>query len=131
VPVSQQFLEFLKEQMAGFGEVGIRKMFGGAGVYYGGLMIGLIADEILYLKTDAQSAPEFGNQGLEPFLYMKNGKTTAMSYHRAPCECLDDTEEMAEWCGKAYAAARRSKAAPARKRRKTSISTGIASRQSE
>ena len=50
--VSASFKEFLIEQMAGFGPVTIRAMFGGAGVMRDGLMFALIDDEVLYLKAD-------------------------------------------------------------------------------
>ena len=50
--VSASFKEFLIEQMAGFGPVTIRAMFGGAGVMCDGLMFALIDDEVLYLKAD-------------------------------------------------------------------------------
>ncbi len=44
---------------------------------------------------------------------MKGGKKTMMSYWRAPERCLDDADEMAEWCRRAYAVAL--KAAKAKK----------------
>jgi DNA transformation protein and related proteins len=105
---SAEFAEFLKEQLRGFGPVTIRRMFGGAGVYLDKLMFGLIADEVLYLKADDTSRPEFEAEGLGPFVYdAKGGKNIVMSYYRAPERCLDDAEEMTLWARKAYAAALR------------------------
>jgi DNA transformation protein len=37
------------EQMADFGFVTARRMFGGAGIYRDGMMFALIADDVLYL----------------------------------------------------------------------------------
>ena len=99
------FLEFLAEQMAGVGRVTVRRMFGGAGIFCNARMIGLVADGLLYLKTDADSAREFETRGLEPFVYRKGGKPVAMAYHRAPEECLEDPDEMMAWAGRAYQAA--------------------------
>ena len=84
-------------------------MFGGHGVYYDGVMIGLIASEALYLKADKQSAHLFEEQGLEPFSYPKGDKQVAMSYFQAPGEALEDPSEMQEWAQVAYEAALRSK----------------------
>jgi len=44
-----QFVEYLHEVFERFGPIRIRKMFGGYGVYHGGLMFGLVADDTLYL----------------------------------------------------------------------------------
>ncbi|NJM30820.1 MAG: TfoX/Sxy family protein [Rhizobiales bacterium] len=94
--------------MAEFGTVSIRKMFGGAGVYRDSLMFALVADDVLYLKADAESRKDFDAEGLPPFVYeAAGGKRTVMSYFRAPEACLDDPGQMAEWCRKAYAAALR------------------------
>jgi DNA transformation protein len=42
-------------------------MFGGYGIYHQDLMFGLVADNTLYLKTDAESAPYFSAVGSLPF----------------------------------------------------------------
>ena len=103
------FLEFLTEQMAGVGRVAVRRMFGGAGVFCDGQMIGLVADDLLFLRTDAESAPQFEARGLAPFVYRKGGKSVSMAYHQAPAECLEDPDEMAAWASRAYQAALRSR----------------------
>src|SRR5262245_61682822 len=105
---SAGFLDFIKEQLSGFGPVTTRRMFGGAGIFRDGLMFALIADETLYLKADDVSQGEFEARSLPPFTYgTKDGKRTVMSYWRAPEACLDDRDEMTEWAHKAFAAALR------------------------
>ncbi len=82
--VSASFKEFLIEQMAGFGPVTIRPMFGGAGVYRDGLMFALIDDEVLYLKADETSRAAFEAENLPPFVYVqKGGRKIEMSYFRS------------------------------------------------
>jgi DNA transformation protein len=106
--LSREFVDFLKDQMSGFGGVAIRKMFGGAGISLGGVNFAIVVDETLYLKTDALNAADFEVEGLENFSCEgKNGKRTAMSYRRAPARVMDDSEEMTLWCRSAYAAALR------------------------
>ena len=46
---------------------------------YDNLMFGLVADDVLYLKVDAQSARLFEDLDLKPFEYVKNGKS--IYYH--------------------------------------------------
>jgi DNA transformation protein len=106
VSASAEFIEFLKDQMAGFGSVNIRRMFGGAGIYHNGLMFALVADDVLYLKADETTRQDFETEGLTPFTYdAKRGKNVIMSYWRAPVRCLDDPLEMTIWAKKAYSTA--------------------------
>ena len=115
--VSASFKEFLIEQMAGFGPVSIRPMFGGAGVMRGGLMFALIDDEVLYLKADDTTKAAFVAENLSQFTYMsRSGKMMEMAYWRIPERCLDDPDEMAIWCRMAYGVA--VKAATKKKSRK-------------
>ena len=114
--VSASFKEFLIEQMAGFGPVTIRPMFGGAGVMRDGLMFALIDDEVLYLKVDETSRAAFVAENLPPFVYSRKDQKIDMSYFRVPERCLDDADEMAKWCRVAYGAAL--KAAAKKKPRK-------------
>lgn len=110
MPVSSEFTEFVIEQMAEFGPVSVRRMFGGAGIYRDELMFALIDDDVLYLKVDATVRGDFEAEGLEAFSYeTRDGRNTLMSFMRAPERCLDDPEEMARWCRKAYDAALRAK----------------------
>jgi DNA transformation protein len=102
------YIDFLKDQLAGLGAVSVRRMFGGAGVYCGGVMFGLIADDTLYLKADGRSQADFEDEGLEPFTYQaKDGRNTVMSYWRAPERLYDEPEEMLAWARKALAVAQR------------------------
>jgi DNA transformation protein and related proteins len=105
VSVSASFIEFLIEQMAGFGAITIRPMFGGAGVYHEGLMFALVDDEVLYLKVDESSRAAFEAENLPPFVYSKKDQKIDMSYFRSPERCMDDADEMAKWCRMAYGAA--------------------------
>jgi len=112
-----EFVEYLKEVLSGVGDVRARRMFGGYGLFHNDLMIGLVADDVLYLKADGQSAKSFSDKGLEQFEYIKNGKPMKMSYFMAPEEIFDDPTEARKWVSLAYDAALRSRK-PAKKKRK-------------
>jgi DNA transformation protein and related proteins len=105
---SAEFLEFLSEQLSALGAVRTKRMFGGAGIYAGELMFGLIIEETLYLKADDLNRPRFEEAGMEPFRYdTKNGKQTVMSYWRCPDALYDEPDEMLDWARTAVAAAGR------------------------
>jgi len=100
-----QFVSYLHEVFENFGAIRTRKMFGGYGVYHGGLMFGLVADDELYLKVDKESEAEFNDLGLTPFEYQKNGKAFKMSYYLAPEGIYDDPDQANYWAELAYDAA--------------------------
>ena len=103
-----EFVEYLLELLQGLGQIRARAMFGGYGIYSDDIMFALVADEVLYFKTDVKNLPDFEKRGLGPFRYERNGKQYAMSYNEAPGETLDDPDEMALWARKAIDAAHRS-----------------------
>jgi DNA transformation protein len=108
MPVSnkeKEFVSYVIDLMQSVGPVYAKGMFGGHGIYLDGLMFGLVADSVLYLKADKESENEFKDRGLEAFTYSNKGKEYKMSYYQAPEEALEDGEEMNSWANRAYGAA--------------------------
>jgi DNA transformation protein len=106
VAVSAEFRDYVTDLFATFGQVKIKLMFGGAGIYFKDQMFGLIADERIYLKANDETRPMFEPEGSKPFIFeSKRGDTIAMSYLEIPSRLLDDTEELADWARRAYAVA--------------------------
>jgi len=106
--------EAVVELFAEFGSVTVRRMFGGAGIFVDGLMIGLVSDGVIYLKTDHETIQGFVAEGLRPFSYAtRHGERKLTSYWRMPDRLYDDTEELARWATAAHAVALR-KAAKAK-----------------
>jgi DNA transformation protein len=101
----QEFVSYVVDMLQTIGPVYSKKMFGGHGVFLEGLMFALIADNELFLKTDAESEDEFRERGLQPFTYNKKGKLIKMSYYQAPEEVMEDSDMMNEWGNKGYSAA--------------------------
>ena len=116
------FHAFVEELFAGLGPVRIRRMFGGAGVYAGEVMFGLIDDETLYLKTDEALRAELQAQGSAAWVYSRApGRWEETSYWRLPETALDDPDEAGAWARRPWAVAEAKAAAtPKRKRRKDS-----------
>ena len=106
---TSEFVSHLSEVFEDFGPITARRMFGGYGIYHGDLMFGLVADDVLYLKADASSQPEFARRELQPFTYMKAGKTMNMSYFAAPEEVYEDRAAAKRWAVLAYEAALRNR----------------------
>lgn len=118
MPVSDDFLDFLIEQLAPVTPVSARRMFGGAGLYADGRMFALIADDRLYIKVDAVNRAAFEAEGLGPFLFRsKDGKEAPMNYYEAPEAALDDPDVLADWCRLGMDAALRQPAAKRKSRK--------------
>ena len=113
--MASEFVTFLSEVFAQFGTIRARRMFGGYGIYHHDLMFGLVADDLLYLKADSTTIPDFEKLGLQPFSFTQSGKVLQMSYYQAPEEIFDDFDTAAIWARKAYAVAVRAQAAKTEK----------------
>jgi len=100
-----EFVKHVVDLMQSIGPVRAKRMFGGHGIFLEGLMLGLIADSVLYLKVDNETQREFESFGLQPFIYNRKGKGIRMSYYQAPEEAMDDSDAMNRWANKAYEAA--------------------------
>ncbi len=100
-----EFVEYLLGLLEPFGTVEAKPMFGGFGIYRDNLMFAIVLQDVLYLKADGGTRPEFESRGLTPFTYQKQGKKFSVSYYQAPEEALEDPEEMSRWAGMAYGAA--------------------------
>jgi DNA transformation protein len=119
--------DVLRDLFREFGTIDIRRMFSGAGVFVDGLMIALIARDVIYLKADAQTIPGFEAEGLEPFRYAtRNGEHTLTSYWRMPERLYDEPEELARWARDAHAVALRARTKPVKRSKRA---TGKASRK--
>lgn len=105
-----EFVDYVLEIMSHWATVSSRKMFGGYGLYREGVMFSLVADEVLYLKTDAASVTQFERAGSLPFVYQSATRSVQMSYWSAPAESVESPAEMRDWCQLAYAAALRAHA---------------------
>ena len=116
-----ELLDHLVDQLAPLGDARGRPMFGGYGVYLGGLIIGLIAFDTFYLKVDDQNRPDFEAAGSSPFSYdTKSGANTITGYWEVPADVLEDSDQLRAWALKSLAVSRRAGAKSAPKRKKES-----------
>lgn len=106
--------EFVGDLFARFGRVSVRRMFGGAGIWSGGLMFALEFDGVVYLRVDEASLADFEREGSKPFVYPR-AKTPgkigrpSRSFWRLPERLYDDPDELAVWANRALGIAERKK----------------------
>ncbi|MBZ9904747.1 TfoX/Sxy family protein [Mesorhizobium sp. BR115XR7A] len=101
--------ERIAELFEGLGPVCIRKLFGGKGIYFDGVIVAIVLRGELLLKADEQSASEFEAAGCRQWTYTgsRHGKLVAMPYWSIPDSAFDDPDEMTVWARRAYEAGRR------------------------
>jgi DNA transformation protein and related proteins len=110
MPISDEFVDYVIDQLSAWGEVYARKMFGGAGLYRERAMFGLIADDVAYLKVNDSNREDFVRAGTSPFNpYPDKVKTTIMSYYEIPADVLENPTTLAEWAQRSFDIARKKK----------------------
>ena len=105
--VSEDYLQFITDQLSDFGPVDIKRMFGGVGLFRDGLMFGKIGSDVFRLKVDEHNKAEYEARGMKPFAHPTKKK--GMPYWEVPADVVEDRAVLAEWATKAYAAAVRAK----------------------
>jgi len=104
-----EFTDYLHEVFELTGPITTRRMFSGYTLYLDGLPVGIVFDDTLYLKADAETRQAFEALQLPQFTYRKKDKTIALPYFQAPEFILEDRQEAALWLRKAFEASLRSK----------------------
>ena len=101
--VSNEYLEFVRDQLDGLGEITVKRMFGGAGLYHDGVFFAIIADDVLYFKVDDSNRPEYEAVEMGPFRPF--GGESVMQYYQVPVDVLEDPDMLKEWAETAAAVA--------------------------
>ncbi|MDQ0462910.1 DNA transformation protein [Caulobacter ginsengisoli] len=123
--VSEAIKGQARELFSDLGEVAIKLMFGGAGLYIDGMMFGLIAGEVVHLKVDDETEAAFIEAGSAPFIFlMRDGRQAPLRYWRLPDVAADDPEEAARWGRLALDAALRAKRPKSKAKARADIGPG-------
>ncbi|MBL6951026.1 MAG: TfoX/Sxy family protein [Alphaproteobacteria bacterium] len=110
--VTPEYRAYIEELVAPLGHVSTRRMFGGLGIFYRGLMFALVARDVLHFKVDEVNLPAYEAAGMEVFSYLRNGKKRGLnSYWTVPVDVLDNEDEFLVWARGAADAALRADAA--------------------
>ena len=93
---SESFRDFVLDQLSAVKDVRAQAMFGGIGLYAGDIFFGLIASDVLYLKTDDSNRARYQAAGSTPFTPYPDRAMT-MPYYAVPIRVLESAPELAEW----------------------------------
>jgi len=103
--VAGGFVDWAEELLAPFGRVETRRMFSAHGLYLDGLFVGIVWQDVLYLKAtgDGQAACEAA--GLTAF---RPSPRASLRFYAPPSEAMDDPDALRPWVEIARDSARRS-----------------------
>jgi DNA transformation protein and related proteins len=114
MPISQDYANYVLEQLARLGRVSLKKMFGGACLFMNNKAFGLIADDVFYLKVDETNRADYERLGSGPFQPFADKKMT-MNYYEVPIDILEDRDAIVIWAKKSIEIACRGGSGTARK----------------
>lgn len=106
---SREYCDYVLDLLTEVEGVTARGMFGGFGLYKGGVMFALIADDVLFYKVGAGNQADYEDAGSEPFTYSGKNKPIQMSYWQVPEDVLEDGDELRQWTLKAFDVALKAK----------------------
>ncbi len=110
------FADYCCELLGSLGPAVAKRMFGGYGLSVDGLTMAIIAWDRLYLKTNADTEPQWLAAGCEKFVFeAKDGKIMQMGYYSAPEAALESRIAMQPWAQLAWQAALAARTKPAKK----------------
>ena len=96
MPVSNDFLSYVLDKLAGWEEVYTKRMFGGVALYADGLVFALIARDVVHLKVDETNIENFKKEGSKPLKPFKNDAIVP-SFYELPPDVFEDSDEFIKW----------------------------------
>ena len=128
MPVQEQYLAYILEQLAGLGALRSNRMFGGIGLYSREIFFGLIDDDTLFFKTDDSNVAPYRDRNMPRFMPFPDRPEAVLGYHQVPADVIEDAEQLVDWARKSVEVALRRqvekstrKRAPAKKPAKESV----------
>jgi DNA transformation protein len=117
VAVSDEYLVFVKDQLSYLERISIRRMFGGAGIYCDGQFFAIVAEDVLYFKVDDSNCRDYEAEGMKPFTFTVDNKTSVMGFYEVPIDVLENKEKVKLWAMKAVGVAQSAKKEAGRKKK--------------
>ena len=118
MPHSNEYLEYVLEQLARLPGVRSRRMFSGAGLYQDEVFFGLLFRDTLYFKVNDSNRPDYEARGMAQFKPYEDRPKVSFHYYEVPAEVLEDRDELVVWARRSVEAAAAIQAAKAAKRAK-------------
>jgi len=108
MPVSDGYLTYVLDQLRPIVPgLRVRRMFGAVGLYATDFFFAVVDDDVLYLKVDDTTRPEYEARGTPPFRPFE--MHASMNYSQLPEEILEERDELHRWTSRSLDVARSAK----------------------
>src|ERR1700761_7186027 len=105
MPQSNDYLQFVLDQLAGLGGVVSRRMFSGAGIYQDETFFALVFEDTLYFKVNDTNRPDYESRGMNRFQPYKDRPLLSFTYYEVPADVIDNRDQLVAWAVRSVAAA--------------------------
>jgi DNA transformation protein len=95
---SPDFVTYITELISPLGRITTKRMFGGAMLSVNGQQLGIIINDLLYLRIPKELHEKYQNHGSVPFQYDKKDSTVIVkAWWTLPDICIDNQENLLIW----------------------------------
>lgn len=105
---------WVEDVLGALPELEVRRLFGGAGIYSGETIFGILYAQCVYLKTNEATRAAYVERGCDA-LRARSGNVLT-SYYEVPADVLDDEQELLVWARRALEVASESPGPEPRRR---------------
>src|SRR5579859_505150 len=105
MPQSNEYLQYILEQLDGLRGVVHRRMFSGVGLYQDQVFFGLLFRDTLYFKVDDSNRADYESRGMGRFQPYADKPYLSFTYYEVPADVLEDREQLTAWARRSVAAA--------------------------
>lgn len=93
------------EQLSFLGSISNRSIFGAVGIFIDERLLGIVADDVLYLHTGPSNRDDYLSRGCRQFKPYPNAYDLTTDHHQVPDEIVNDPEQLKAWGERALRAA--------------------------
>lgn len=97
--VADSFRDFVLEQLAGLFDLRCKRMFGGYGLYAGGVFFAILFEGRQFLKTHPDTMADF--LAFDAPVFTPSEKQILKNYREVPVDILEDSDRLLLWARKA------------------------------
>ena len=107
---SQDYVEFIKNQLEAIDGIASGRFFGGTGLTANGIQFAMLMGDVLYFVVNDMTRSKYEAMGSQCFWYKtKKGRVNVRKYYEVPAEILEDQEQLVALAEEAIQIAARAK----------------------
>lgn len=97
--------EYVTAELTFLGRISNRGIFGAVGIFIDERLLGIVANEVLYLHTGPDNREEYLTRGMAQFKPYPNAFDLTTDHHEVPVDVVRDPQQLKVWGERALRAA--------------------------